>query len=281
MPVSIKLLTATPFEEGFANGVRPRDLLSQYGRTLRRLTLTMRDDFALQPYLCGEFADLLRVQQAEQGNDFEALLPFLVPATAPAVPGRWLALVDDQGLVRATVASLGFYIPNGQSLRTVCEDLSLFLAAPQVAQSLGAYATCTAPVAAQISGHVTVLAGGWVHPKWRKRGVIGATVRLMALAGYGFDLPDWIVGLIAPDLPMKLTADGYQFPRRDSELVLNLPGWPVSRFTVGAMTRAEVEDRLIEYRPARAVPSDDEVSAALRWWQTARDEAAGLASAAE
>jgi hypothetical protein len=281
MPIQIKLLNAEPFEAAFSNDIQPRDLLVQYGRVLRRVIGGMQEDFALRPYLCGDFADLLRVQQMEQPNGFEPLLPFLVPDTAPNLAGRWLAMVDDQGFVRATVASLATYIPERETFRTVCEDLSLFLAAPQVARDMGAYATCSAPTAPEISGHVTVLSGGWVHPKWRKRGLIGAAVRLLIMAAYGFDTPDWVVGLIAPDLPIKLTADGYRFPRRDSEIVLNLPGWPLTRFTLGALKRCEVEARLIEYRPARPEPTVDEVEAARRWWLAARTDAAGLASAAE
>lgn len=277
---TVELLGGVPYEAALCNNVRPRALREQLGRTACRLQSEIGAKAGLKVYLFGDLAGLAMVQQANQANGFEPLLPLLVPALAPAAECLWVGLADETGIL-ATAAAVYAYIPAGRSLRGAIEDLSLFLKVPEAAQSLGARAVCSAPTAGQVSGHVVTLAGGWVHPRLRGKGLISKVVHLAAIAAYAKHAPDWIAGFIAFDLPMKLTFNGYGFPRREALVELTLPGWPVEQFTLNLMTRAEAERGVIGFAPERAAASEGAYQAALGAWARAMHPAQPVAEAAE
>lgn len=264
MSTPISLLGCVPFETGLELALPSRALRVALTRTVTRLLGDVARQQGLTAHLSGDL-EALKMLEARHERDGLELMPFLVAGVAPAAEALWLALVDN-GQVVATTAAIYAYLPDGQTLRDRINDLTLFYAVPDVAREFGAAADCTAPVAAQVSGHVVILSGGWVDPAYRGRGLIEQAVRLCGLAAFARWSPDWVVGLIEHKISMRLVADSYGFPRRDSEVVLQVPRWPLLRFTVGAARRAEYERLCVRYQPTSAPVADMAASLARAWW---------------
>lgn len=263
MPVPLSVIDTRPYERAVANALPSIDLRACFIRTVAR----HQGDLArmgVSAHLSGDLDGLARLAHAHRGDGFD-LMPCVDPAIMPPGEALWVALAVGEAIV-ATTAAVYRYIPAGRRLRDGIEDMSLFYAAPGVARGHGAAASCRAPLADAIGGHVVLLAAGWVHPAWRGKKLIGPTVRLAALAAYARWSPDWVAGLVEAKFSQALVVDLYGFLRRDGGVSLTVPGWPGLDFTLVAASRAEFERETVNYCPRPYVPAPGDYRSAAAHW---------------
>lgn len=275
----ISLLDAAPFETRVSNAIHPEPLREQFGKTVARLQTELAREHGVTAHLSGNFDALGLLAAAHKGEGLE-LMPMMVPTVAPKTVGQWVALCQGERVV-ATTAAIYFYIGAGTSLRDRIRDMSLFYASPHMARTFGAWADCSAPIAQHIAGHICLLSAGWVHPEFRGKRLIERAVRLAGLAGFAAWRPDWVCGLIEHKISMRLVADSYGFPRRESDVNVQIPGWDGLRFTLGASQRAEYESLCVGYRPGALDPTTQDDERARQYWARLRTNAAALSEAAE
>jgi hypothetical protein len=254
------LFNTIPYTDAL-NGFRPLEISRALGsRAYQLVTDLEREGFAVVHGT--DFREFLALQQANENEGFLPLFSPLHPDLSPHPEKFWLGVVAPTGDIVATTCAVYCYIPANETLADQLHSLRLLYADPARAAGQGARVRSTAPLARTIQGRVQMMLGFWTDPDWRKRGLARRACHLAMLLGVSEWQPDYTIGFVDDTSSLRLTwrdrardEEGYGWRHREPEIAIDCPYiGPIVEDLV-AMTRAQLEDQIIRYRPIVAVPS--------------------------
>jgi hypothetical protein len=243
------------------NGFRPLEISRAVGRRAHQLLHELECE-GFSVVHSTDFEDFLTLQQTNAARGFLPLFSPLHPHLSPHPEKFWLGVVAPTGEIVATTCGVYAYIPAHETLADHLHTLRLLYADPARAAGLGAKVRSTATSARIIQGRLQMMLGFWTDPDWRKRGLARRACHLAMMLGMAEWQPDHTIGFVDDTSSQQLTwrdrkqgKEGYGWRNREPEIEIHCPYIGSITEDLVTMTRAQLEEEIVRYRPSVAVPA--------------------------